>query len=221
MSVKNTLVKRKSVRAFLNKEVNKDTIEKILEFAKLSPSSTNMQPWDVHILSKNAKKNLDLKLLEAFDIGIKGQMDYKYYPETWEEPYKSRRISVGREMYKILEIEREDKEGRRKQWRSNYNAFNAPVVMYFFIDSSLEGGSFLDYGMFLQSIMLLCVEEGLSCCPMGSLAEYPNIVRKELNICDSKKLLCGIAIGYEDTMAPINSFRTKRIEIKDFANFHE
>lgn len=220
MTVRESLLARKSVRAYSNKEVEEEKIKTILDYAKYSPSSTNMQPWEVCVVSGKSKKNLDLKLLNAFDNGHKEKMDYEYYPDQWKEPFKSRRIAVGREMYKILGIERDDKESRIKQWRTNFTAFDAPTVLYFFMDSSLKKGSYVDYGMFLQSIMLICVELGLSCCPLGSLAEYPSVVKEALSIEDNKILLCGIALGYEDENAPINSFRTRRVSLDEFTKFY-
>ncbi|MBN2963759.1 nitroreductase family protein [Sulfurospirillum sp. T05] len=210
MHVHEAIKKRKSIRAFLDKEVPLELVGRILEHAKQTPSSTNMQPWSVCVVAGEAKKKLDQALLGAFDAGVQPSPDYLYYPKEWAEPYKGRRITIGAQMYDILGIKREDKAARIKQWRANFEAFGAPVVLYFFMDKILKGGSWLDYGMFLQSVMLLCVEEGLGSCSMGSLAEYPDIVRKELGVESEKILLCGMAIGYPDTRAPINSLETQR-----------
>jgi nitroreductase len=128
---------------------------------------------------------------------------------------------MGLLMYQTLDIKREDKEKQIQQWRENYKAFGAPTILYFFIDSTLEKGSYLDYGMFLQSIMLVAQELGLGTCPMASLAEFPGIVKDELNIDKDKVLLCGIALGYEDTNAKINSFKTNRIKLEEFTTFFE
>jgi len=124
-------------------------------------------------------------------------------------------------MYKTLGITKEDREGQKNQWKANYRAFDAPIVLYFFIDSTLEKGSYLDYGMFLQSVMLAATDLGLGSCPQAALAEYPGIVKEELGISDEKTLLCGIALGYEDSSAPINSYKTSRIPLEEFVSFHE
>ncbi|WP_304546040.1 nitroreductase [Sulfurimonas microaerophilic] len=221
MSVIDILKQRKSVRAFLNKDVEKEKIIKILESAKMSPSGVNMQPFNVCVVSGEKKVALENKMLEAFDNNHKEDMDYQYYPLEWREPYKSRRKDMGLLMYKTLGIKREDKEKQLQQWRENYKAFGAPTVLYFFIDSVLEKGSYLDYGMFLQSVMLAATELGLGSCPMASLAEYPSIVKKELDIDKDKVLLCGIALGYEDKNAPVNSFKTQRVPLEEFATFYE
>jgi nitroreductase len=178
-----------------------------------------MQPFNVCVVSGNKKISIENKILQAFDNNQKEDMDYDYYPKEFKEPYKSRRKEMGLLMYKTIGITKDDKQKQIEQWRKNYQAFNAPIVLYFFIDDSLGKGLYLDYGMFLQSIMLTATHLGLATCPMASLAEYPSIVKKELNIPHNKFLLCGIALGYEDTSHPINSFKTNRIELNEFVQF--
>lgn len=148
-------------------------------------------------------------------------MEYPYYPLSWEEPYKSRRKETGLMMYKTLGITREDKERQIAQWKANYRAFDAPYVIYFFIDKSLEKGSYIDYGMFLQSLMLSAVEHGLGTCPQAAHAEYPKTIKKALDISNDKILLGGIALGYEDENALINSYRTNRVDIEEFSTFYK
>ena len=123
-------------------------------------------------------------------------------------------------MYATLGIAKEDKPRQIEQWKLNYRAFDAPVVLYFFIDSSLEKGSYLDYGMFLQSVMLSATEKGLATCPQAALAEFPSIVKDELDTPENMLLLCGMALGYEDKEALINSYRTPRISLDAFVTFH-
>ena len=219
MSIIDILKERKSVRSFLNKEVSKEQIELILNSAKLSPSGVNMQPYEVCVVSGNTKLNIENKMLKAFDDNNKEPMDYQYYPLEWKEPYSSRRKNMGLLMYATLGIKRQDKEQQVNQWRENYRAFGAPTVLYFFLDSTLEQGSYLDYGMFLQSIMLVATDLGLATCPMASLAEFPSIVKDALKIDKDKVLLCGIALGYEDKEAKVNSFKTDRVELEGFTKF--
>jgi len=143
-------------------------------------------------------------------------MDYQYYPVQWDDPYKSRRVACGLQLYKALSITKEDKQRRNDQWAANYRAFDAPAVLFFFMDPAMETGSFLDYGMFLQSFMLAAVEQGLATCPQAALGEYPQIVKRELGYPDDSILLCGMAIGYEDTGALVNSYRTPREDVESF-----
>lgn len=220
MNIFEALKRRKSVRAFLDKTIEQEKIEIILNAAKYAPSGVNMQPWKVYIVSGKTKCEIETKIIDAFESGEKANMDYSYYPLRWDEPYKSRRKETGLLMYETLRIAKEDKEKQKEQWKANYRAFDAPVVLYFFIDSSLEKGSWLDYGMFLQSIMLAATELCLGSCMQAALAEYPDIIRKELNVGEDKILLCGMALGYEDTNAAINSYRTERITLEEFTQFY-
>ena len=221
MNVSDALKHRKSIRAFLDKPVSNELIKTLLETAKWSPSGVNMQPWDVCVVQGNAKKGLESAVIQAYNEEKKEAMDYTYYPLIWKEPYKSRRKETGLLMYQTLNISREDKEQQRAQWKANYRAFDAPVVLYFFIDKNLEKGSYLDYGMFLQSIMLCALELGLGTCPQAALAEFPQTVKSFLGVDESKVLVCGIALGYEDNTALINSYKTSRIPLGDFVHFYD
>ena len=180
MQFSDVILKRKSTRAFLNKAVELEKIQTILDLARHSPSGVNTQPWQVAVVSGETKKQLDALLEEAFRSGVESNLDYQYYPKVWNEPFKSRRKACGLLMYSTLDISREDKQRQLDQWAANYRAFDAPVVLFFFMDSSAEQGSFLDYGLFLQSVMLAAVDQGLATCPQAALAEHPQIVKTHL-----------------------------------------
>lgn len=210
MKVSQALKERKSIRAFLPKEVEKEKTDRILEYARYAPSGVNTQPWEVVVLRGNRQKELLRKIEEAFEQGTDSSMDYKYYPDEWFEPFKSRRKATGLQMYETMGITKEDKEGQRRNWKANYKMFDAPVSMFFFMHKDLGAGSILDYGMFLQSVMLMAEEEGLSTCIQASIAQYPDIIRKELGVSDDRILLCGIAMGYKDDSKQINGFKTPR-----------
>jgi nitroreductase len=218
MDVKTALAKRKSTRAFLNKEVPITTVNAILEQAKTAPSGVNTQPWKVAVLSGQSKKDLEQKMESEFRAGNKGIMDYQYYPEQWEAEYKQRRKACGLLMYSTLQIKREDKQRQLDQWAANYRAFDAPIMLLFFIDKIMEKGSYVDYGMFLQSIMLSAVEHGLATCPQAALAEYPEIVKKELGY-EDQVLICGMALGYEDTTEDVNNYRTGREDLDKLVRY--
>jgi len=221
MDVKQALVERKSTRAFLDKPVSVDIINKILNVARHAPSGANTQPWQVAVVMGSKKKELQQKIEQAHRSGIKPKMDYHYYPVDWEEPYQARRRACGFQLYAALRIRREDKQARIDQWAANYRAFDAPVMLLFFIDAVMEKGSYVDYGMFLQSIMLAAVEEGLATCPQAALGEYPQIVKQELGYSEDSVLICGMALGYEDTDAKVNSYRTPREELENFVRYFE
>jgi len=221
MKVTEALTKRKSTRAFLGKMIKPDKIIRILNAARQAPSGSNTQPWQVAVVSGDKKHQLQLLIENAFRNGIKGKMDYQYYPVEWQSPYKERRLATGIQLYQALNIARDDKQKRQDQWAANYRAFDAPVMLFFFMDPIMQMGSFLDYGTFLQSIMLTAIEEGLATCPQAALGEYPGIVKKTLGYPDESILLCGMAIGYEDTNAEINHYRTPREEVDEFTRFFE
>ena len=220
MDLKTTLMERKSTRAFLNKEVPMDIINEIIEQSKTAPSGVNTQPWQVAVIQGESKNNLCNKFEMAFREGVKGSMDYKYYPVEWRDEYKQRRKECGLMLYSTLNISREDKDRQLDQWALNYQAFNAPVILLFFIDRSMEKGSFMDYGMFIQSIMLSAVEKGLATCPQAALGEYPDIVRQEFPEYKDKMVLCGLALGYEDKDQIVNSYRTAREDISRFVRYY-
>lgn len=219
MNTTDAIKKRKSTRAFLNKAVKRDKLIRILDIARHAPSGANTQPWQVAVLTGEKKIELQSLMEKAFLKNAPTTKDYKYYPDKWLPPYKGRRTNCGMQLYKALKIERHDKELRKAQWAANYRAFDAPVMLLFFIDKGLATGSYMDYGMFLQSLMLAAVEEGLATCPQAALAEYPGIVRDFLGYPESSLLLCGIALGYEDPEAPVNSYRTPREEVETFTRF--
>lgn len=221
MQVADALAKRKSTRAFLDKPVDEALIREVLLAAGHAPSGVNTQPWQVAVLSGDRKLDLCGKIEAAFRAGESKEMDYQYYPLEWQEPYKSRRKECGLLLYSTLGITREDKDRQVDQWAANYRAFDAPVALFFFMDGVMEKGSYLDYGMFLQSVMLAAVERGLAVCPQAALAEYPALVKKELGYAEDSILLCGMALGYEDTDALVNSYRTPRVEVDEFAKFFD
>ncbi len=221
MNVSEALKARKSTRAYLTKEVEQEKIERILDAARHAPSGTNTQPWQVAVVRGATKQKLQQTMEEAFRTGNHGVMDYQYYPLEWQEPYKGRRKACGLQMYQTLAISREDKQRQLEQWAANYRAFDAPVMLLFFIDPVMQTGSYLDYGLFLQSVMLMAVEEGLATCPQAALGEYPQIVKQTLGYDAEAILLCGMALGYEDTEALVNSYRTPREEVASFTRYFD
>lgn len=221
MNVAEALLERKSVRAFTDSTVSIEQVQEILNVARCAPSGVNTQPWQVAVVMGDAKQRLQDEMMAAANAGEKSSIAYQYYPAEWRDPYKSRRKECGLLMYYTLGITREDTERQKAQWFSNYRAFDAPVMLLFFIDSDLAEGSYMDYGMFLQSIMLAAVDKGLATCPQAALAEYPHIVKKQLGYDDSVTLLCGIALGYEDKGALVNSYRTSREDISAFTRIFD
>ena len=221
MNVIEALKQRKSVRAFLDKTISVETINTLLEAARHAPSGTNTQPWQIAVVKGKSKLALQDKIETAFRNGDRGKADFDYYPKEWISPFKDRRKECGLLMYSTLDIKREDKERQMDQWAANYRAFDAPVMLLFFMNPIMEKGSFMDYGMFLQSIMLAAEDLGLATCPQASLADYPHIIKPELGFAKESLLLCGIALGYEDKTALVNSYRTSRLEVDEFTQYFD
>lgn len=219
-TVDEALLTRRSVRAFLPDAVPEETVREILALAARAPSGTNMQPWKVYVTSGEAKQKLSDAILSS---GIRPEKiewdDYKYYPDKFFEPYLSRRRAVGFALYSLLGIGRREVERMRAQHDRNFVFFDAPVGMIFTIDRRLNKGSWVDHGMFLQSVMIAARSRGLHTCPQAAFAPYHRIIRPLLNIPDGEIVVCGMALGYEDKSKPENNLRSERAPLDEFVTF--
>ena len=220
MEVTEAIRNRKSVRAFLKKPVPDEAITDILECARWAPSGVNSQPWHMAVLAGETKQQVGKTLAKLRADGEKSLPDYQYYPTKIEEPYIARKHACGRALYSALGIERKDIESRKAQWMKNYHCFGAPVALLFFIDTILGKGSWVDAGMFIQNVMLAARGLGLETCHQAALAEYPDVVRNILNIPNSKKLICGMALGYADYDDPSYQYRTEREPVENFTQWY-
>jgi nitroreductase len=219
MSVEDAITGRRSIRAFLDKKVPRETIEKILGIASRAPSGSNIQPWKVHVLQGARKEELSRALLALHDEGAKAQREYNYYPESWREPYLARRRACGFGLYKTLGIARGDTAAMQEQHGRNYTFFGAPVGLIFSIDRDMEKGSWLDMGMFIQSVMLAARGEGLETCPQAAFASFPGVVQAVADIPAQEMVVCGMALGYADPAAVVNGFVTERLGVSEFVTF--
>jgi nitroreductase len=214
------IVSRRSVRAFLPTPVPQSVIERILEVSARAPSGTNMQPWRVYVVAGDARAELVRAILAAYESGEKGhERSWKYYPDEFFEPYLSRRRTVGWGLYNLLGIAKGETDKMKAQRGENFRFFGAPVGMIFTIDSRLEIGSWLDYGMFIGNVMTSARGHGLHTCPQAAFAQYPKIIRAQLGIPESETVVCGLSIGYEDKGAAANRLRTDRAPPAEFARF--
>ena len=214
---------RRSVRAFLSTPVPRETLLEILDVAARAPSGTNTQPWKVTVITGSKKEDLSRDLIEtALNPARDAEQaqEYSYYPEKWVHPYIDRRRKVGYDLYSLLEIPKGDKERMNRQFARNYAFFDAPVGLFFTIDRILGQGSWLDYGMFLQNVMIAARARGLDTCPQAAFAKYHRIVARHLEIPDTEMLLCGMALGYEDTTRVENTLRTEREPASEFTRFY-
>lgn len=218
--VDEALTSRRSVRAFLPTPVPDDTIRDILTVAARAPSGTNMQPWKVYVVTGEKKQALADAILNSGIRAEKATWDeYRYYPDQFFEPYLTRRRAVGFALYGHLGIGRRDVDQMRAQHDRNFVFFDAPVGMIFTIDRRLNQGSWVDHGMFLQSIMIAARGRGLHTCPQAAFAPYHRQIRPLLGIPDEEMVVCGMALGHEDESKPENQLRTERAELDEFVTF--
>lgn len=214
------IASRKSTRAFLPKAIEPAVLDELLLIAGTAPSGSNVQPWNVHVVSGAARDRLSAALLAAHEAGEPLEREYQYYPLAWRSPYIERRRATGWGLYSLLGIQKGDREASSRQHGRNYEFFDAPIVFVFTIDKDLQTGSWLDYGMFLQNIMIGARGYGLHTCPQAALANYPHIVKKQLDIGDDKIVVCGMSIGYEDTSQRVNEFQPDRMPLDEFVTRH-
>jgi len=221
MNVKEAFVSRRSVRRFLPDSVSKEKIENILEGAAFAPSGHNIQPWHVYVVQGKKKLSMTNSIIEAIKDGSAKEMknEFDYYPTEWFEPFVSRRRAVGFELYNLLGIRRDDFEARDKQMQENFHFFGAPVGMFITMDRRLATGTFMDVGMFIQSILVGARGEGLHSCGQVAFTKFHTLIAEQLEFKENEMLVCGVSIGYEDTSAPENALRVEKLQYSDFTTF--
>jgi len=220
-AVEQAIVSRQSIRGFLPRPVPTALIRRILDAAARAPSGSNIQPWKVHVVTGARRDALSQALLQAHARNEPERREYQYYPVNWRSPYLDRRRETGWGLYSLLGIQKGDREASSQQHARNYVFFDAPCVLLFTIDNDMDKGSWLDYGMFLQNIMIMARGCGLDTCPQAALANYPDIIKQQLGIPDDQIVVCGISLGYQDPDEPVNQYRTTRVPVDEFTVFHD
>ena len=221
---------RRSVRGFLPTPIPRATIEEILDVAGRAPSGTNIQPWKVHVLTGAARERFCARILaaheEEYERKKRGEPahhteDYGYYPVEWFEPYLGRRRKLGWELYSLLDIGKKDYDKMHAQHGRNYTFFDAPVGLMFSIDRRMLQGSWLDYGMYIENIMVAARGRGLDTCPQQAFAHFHAIIAEFLGLSASDMVVCGMALGYEDVSVVANQLKTERAALSEFVRFLE
>lgn len=218
------ITSRRAVRAFLATPVAREDIESILQVAARAPSGTNMQPWKVYVLTGASKEHLSNEILKAYNDPVLSRQhteEYHHYPREWTSPYIERRRKLGWDLYALLGLTREDKRGMQAQYGRNYRFFDAPVGMIFTIDRIMEQGSWLDYGTFLQNIMIAARARNLDTCPQQAFTQFHKILTDVLQLPPNEMIVCGMALGFADHGKIENSLVTQREPISNFATFLE
>ncbi|MFN2101173.1 nitroreductase [Altererythrobacter sp. MF3-039] len=216
MNVSEAVETRRTVRAFLDKPVERAVIERILQTAQRAPSGGNVQPWNAKVLTGEPLQRLFAEVGKVVPQGRAGMTpEYDIYPKGLDGIYEERRVNVGETMYGALEIPREDKAQRLMWFANNFRAFGAPVLMLVHTPRYMGPPQWSDIGMWLQTIMLLAREEGLDTCPQEAWAAFGEPVRKAVDIPEDHVFFCGIGIGFRDADAPVNTFHVPRAPLEE------
>jgi nitroreductase len=218
-TVEDAITSRRSMRRFLPDPVERKTVEHLLAVASRAPSGTNIQPWKVIVVAGEAKEKLSAAILEAHDVGGENKREYNYYPLEFSEVHLARRRKIGWDLYGLLGIEKGEKDKMHAQHRRNFMFFDAPVGLMFTIARDLQIGSWLDYGMFIQNIMIAARGMGLHTCPQAAFANYHDIIREQLGIPEDEVVICGMSLGAADPDAIENTLVTEREPVEGFATF--
>ena len=218
------IISRRSIRAFLPTPVPREDIERILDVAAHAPSGSNTQPWKVYVLTGQAKERLSDAITAAYADPAQAREhteEYAYYPREWVSPYVDRRRKVGWDLYALLGLTRDNKAGMAAQHARNYRFFDAPVGLIFTIDRVMDQGSWLDYGMFLENIMIAARGRGLDTCPQAAFTQFHRIIEQQLGMPGKEMVVCGMALGFADRSKIENSLITEREPVPGFTRFLE
>ena len=225
-SVAAAIGSRFSARAFLPRPVERPVLMDILQQAARAPSGTNTQPWKVYVLQGDKRDELVRQTCAAHDaiaanpaLAAEYREAYDYYPEQWVSPYIDRRRECGFGLYGVLGIGKGDKDRMHAQHQRNFRFFDAPVGLMFTIDRIMGRGSLLDYGMFLQTLMVAARAHGLHTCPQAAWNGFAKIVLPLIGAADNEMLVCGMSLGYADESALVNTFQTTRVDAAAFTHF--
>jgi nitroreductase len=222
MKVSEAIASRKTIRAFKPDPVSRETVEAILTLAARAPSGGNLQPWKVYALLGEARDELVRRVAEVRKTKAMGQKpEYDIYPSDLTEPYKTRRFKIGEAMYATMGIPRDDKMARLAFFSGNWEFFGAPVGLIVTIDRIMQQGQWADLGMFLQNIMLLAREHGLSTCPQEAWALFHTTIREYLEVPQNEMIFCGMAIGHADDSHPVNALVSERAPLAEWAVVRE
>jgi len=217
------IVSRRSVRAFVPKPVARDVVESILDVARFAATGVNMQPWKVHVLTGDAKAGVCEAIRRVRtdpELDASFSDEWPYYPREWRSPYVERRREVGWELYRLIGIDKSDRGTMHAQHGRNFDFFDAPVGLFFTLDRVMQQGSLIDYGMFLQCIMVAARAHGLGTCPQAAFMKYHRLIAQELALDPDEMFLCGMSLGFPDPDRIENSLVTGRAEVSSFATFH-
>jgi nitroreductase len=225
-AVDHAITSRMSARAFTQQAVSRELITEILQVASRAPSGTNTQPWKVYVLQGATRDALADKVCAAHEairanpeVAQQYQEQYDYYPEKWVSPYIDRRRENGWSLYGLLGIGKGDKDRMHEQQQRNFKFFDAPVGLMFTIDPIMGRGSLLDYGMFIQNIMLAARARGLHTCPQAAWNGFHSIILPHIGAGEGEMMVCGMSLGFADESDKVNTLVTPRVPVNEFTHW--
>lgn len=216
MQVSEAVKARRSIRAYLDTPIPDELLKTLLEKASRAPSGGNVQPWRVYVLNGDTMDRFKRHVGECSEPETPA---YDIYPNKLKEPYRTSRFKVGEDMYALLKIPREDRGARIRRLMENYKFFGAPAAIFCYTDKQMGPPQWSDLGMFLQTLMLLAQEAGLDTCAQEAWSSRPETVASFLDVPQELTIFCGVAIGYKDPEAPVNSLVSDRQGVEEFATF--
>jgi nitroreductase len=220
MDFHDALRARHSIRAYLDREVPRAVIERILASAAHAPSGNNSQPWQVDVLTGAARQRLSAAIHAVRATDAETAPEYDYYPPVWPEPHLSRRRENGWALYSLIGVAKGGRAAAKAHHDRNFDFFGAPVGLIVSTDRRMGEGAYIDIGLFLQSLALAAVAEGLATCLQAAFIGHHATIRQVLGLHGQRKIICGVSLGYEDKTAAINTLRPPREVVSRFATFH-
>lgn len=225
-AVDHAITSRMSARAFTQQAVSRELITEILQVASRAPSGTNTQPWKVYVLQGATRDALVDKVCAAHEairanpeVAKQYTEQYDYYPEKWISPFIDRRRENGWSLYGLLGIGKGDKDRMHEQQQRNFKFFDAPVGLMFTIDPIMGRGSLLDYGMFIQNIMVAARARGLHTCPQAAWNGFHSIILPHIGAGEGEMMVCGMSLGYADESDKVNTLVTPRVPVNEFTHW--
>ncbi|MEC8859429.1 MAG: nitroreductase [Pseudomonadota bacterium] len=209
MSLADAIRSRRSVRGYLPDLVPDDELQQIFELAQWAPSNCNVQPWKVYVASGALRDRLSAEMQRRVREGVPPDPDYEYRGD-FEGEYRTRQVECAVALYSEMGIARNDREGRQRAVMRNFEFFDAPYMAFIGMDKAFGTTVAIDVGMYAQNLMLTLVAHGLHSCPMGTMRNYPDLVREAFDLSEDDRILFGLAFGYEDTQVAANRTRTTR-----------
>jgi nitroreductase len=206
---------RRATRAFRAEPLRRQLVEEILEDAACAPSGANIQPWRVHVVSGVVKDELTNALVSASRAGAAPVPEH--FPEPLPDLFRARLADFGGRYYASLGIDRSDAAARTRQTERNYSFFGAPVGLIFSIDRRLKPHSWIDLGLFAQTVMLAAKARGVDTCPQVAFAQFHDVIASQLHLSHDEMTAFGMSMGYGDPQAPVNRTRMPRERVHDFA----